>query len=126
MAHLDMDIEPELELATMNPGCSPCSQYQNQNQNPHSKKEDCSACYKVPDKSTQVLETKNFHAFPSQNTFVFQSLTDKNSHEEQLRINAYSRYPNILNCDNKKQTIIMENKSNTKTNVVNTRKPLFI
>jgi len=90
----NIDIDPE----PTDSRCRACSQQR-------VPKNDCSACYKKPDKSIEILETQNFHAFPSQNTFVFQNVTDHNDHEERLRINAYSKYPNILGCDVKKQEL---------------------
>lgn len=101
------------ESSTLDPRCRTCSQQR-------VKKEDCSACYKKPDKSMEIQETQNFHAFPSQNTFVFETLTETNDHEKRLRINAYSKYPNILSCDMKKQELIDKNKK------CNNRRPLFV
>ena len=65
-----------------------------------SKKDDCSFCSIKDELSKKILETENFHMFPSQNKFIIQKLTDTDKYEESYCTNAYSMYPKI-NISNK-------------------------
>ena len=58
-------------------------------------KGDCSSCYIKYDPSKEILETENFHMFPSQNRFILQSFKEEDNYEQSFCTNAYAMYPNI-------------------------------
>ena len=109
--HLELNkLFGETTANPVDPTCNSCTKPQK-----HTKNNECSECYKNP------TNKESFHAFPSQNTFMFQDTKEQDRHEEHLRINAYSKYPNISNCQ--KNT---NQKGNDQKPPSNKRRSLFV